>query len=159
MFKTHKTYTVAEATQKLMNYCVYRERCHKEVEKKLDELRMIPEAKAQIINKLLQEDFLNEERFAKSFARGKFRIKKWGKIRILRELKQRDISKYNITSAMEEIDENEYLKTLDETARKKLTLIPDKNPAKRKKKLADHLFYKGYESPLVYEKVHELITS
>lgn len=140
-----------------MNYCVYRERCHKEVEKKLDELRMIPEAKAQIINKLLQEDFLNEERFAKSFARGKFRIKKWGKIRIVRELKQRDISKYNITSAMEEIDENEYLTTFDEVLQKKLESIPGKNPVKIKKKLADHLLYKGYESPLVYEKVNELV--
>lgn len=155
--ETHKTYTVAEAKQKLMNFCVYRERCHKEVEEKLKEFRMIPEARAQIIHTLLQENFLNEERFAQSFARGKFRIKKWGKIRIVRELKAREISKYNIESALKEIEEPIYLQTLEETALKKLNLIHDKNPFKIKKKLADHLLYKGYESHLVYEKINELV--
>ncbi len=120
-------------------------------------MRMIPEAQYQIIHLLLQEDFLNEERFARSFARGKFRIKKWGKIRIVRELKVREISKYNIESALREIEEPLYLKALDEVARKKVALIHDKNILKIKRKLADHLLYKGFESHLVYEKVRELI--
>ena len=155
--KTHKTYTLEEAKQKLMNFCAYRERCHKEVEKKLVEMRMIPEAQYQIIHFLLQEGFLDEERFAKSFARGKFRIKKWGRTRIVRELKMREISKYNIESALKEIEEPDYFQTLDEVARKKLGLIPDKNLWKKRKKLTDHLLYKGFESQLVYEKVRELM--
>lgn len=152
----HKSYTVAEATQKMMNYCVYRDRCHKEVEQKLRELRMIPEAQAVIIHQLLQDNFLNEERFSKSFARGKFRIKKWGRVRIVRELKFRNISKYNINSALKEIDEGDYLKTLDEVARKKQKLLQGEAPIKAKKKLTDHLLYKGFETHLVYEKVFEL---
>src|SRR5690606_31482904 len=114
--QTYKTYTLEEATQRLKRYCVYRERCHKEVESKLKELRMIPEAQAKIIGVLLQEGFLNEERFAKSFARGKFKIKKWGKFRIVRELKNRDISTYNINSALREIDDEEYRQVLTEIA-------------------------------------------
>ncbi|HET8839212.1 MAG TPA: regulatory protein RecX [Flavobacteriaceae bacterium] len=154
--ETHKTYTLEEAKRKMLNFCAYRERCHKEVEKKLVEMRMIPEAQYQIIRFLLQEGFLNEERFAKSFARGKFRIKKWGKTRIIRELKTREISKYNIESALREIEEPVYLRTLDEVAKKKLALISDKNNFKIKRKLADHLLYKGFETHLVYEKVREL---
>lgn len=153
----YQTYTLEEALQKLKHYCAYRERCHKEVEAKLLELRMIPEVSAHIINALLQENFLNEERFARSFARGKFRIKHWGKVRIIRELKARAISKYNIDFALTEIDEITYLKTLDKIARKKLALVHDQNNLKVKKKLTDHLLYKGFESQLVYEKVRELL--
>lgn len=154
--KPYKSHTVAEATQKLMNFCVYRERCHKEVEQKLTELRMIPEAQAVIIHRLLQENFLNEERFAQSFARGKFRIKKWGKVRIVRELKLREISKYNIDTALKEIPEENYLRTLNELAQKKLELLHSDKSFKTRKKITDHLLYKGFETQLVYEKVREL---
>ena len=95
-----KTYTVKEATVKLMQFCAYRERTHKEVEDKLKDMNMIPEAQEQIIMQLMQENFLNEERFAKSFARGKFRIKKWGKRRIVNELKMRGISPRNIQTGL-----------------------------------------------------------
>ncbi len=88
--------TVAEAQQKLEHYCAYQERCHQEVVNKLQELGMIPAAIDAIISSLIQNNYLNEMRFAQSFARGKFRIKKWGKNRILRELKLRNISNYNI---------------------------------------------------------------
>ena len=91
-----KFYSVQEATKKLESYCAYQDRCHKEVESKLRAMGMIPEAKDQIIGHLIKENYLNEERFSKSFARGKFRIKKWGKNRIVNELKQRQITKYNI---------------------------------------------------------------
>lgn len=155
--KPHKSHTVAEATQKLMNYCAYRERCHKEVEAKLKELRMIPEAQALIIYKLLQENFLNEKRFSQSFARGKFRIKKWGKVRIVRELKFREISKYNIESALKEIDEASYLQTLDTLAHKKWGLLHGETQNKARKRLTDHLLYKGFEPHLVYEKVREFL--
>ncbi|MDC1230189.1 RecX family transcriptional regulator, partial [bacterium] len=87
-----KTYTVDEAQKKLENYCAYQERCHKEVRSKLMEMRMIPQVVDTIIVHLITHNFLNEERFAKSFVRGKFRIKKWGKVRLVRELKFRDVS-------------------------------------------------------------------
>ena len=117
---------------------------------------MIPEAIEVIISELIQDNFLNEERFAKSFARGKFRIKKWGRLRIVRELKFRAISKYNIDTALKEIEEVAYLNTLDELARKRANAVKETNPFKRKKKIADYLFYRGWEPHLVYEKINEL---
>ena len=90
-------------------------------------------------------------------ARGKFNIKKWGKKRIVAELKVRDISKYNIQSALNEIDDNQYLKTFEALAKKRLEQIKDKDIQKKKKKLADYLLYRGWESHLVYEKVNELV--
>ena len=111
----------------------------------------------QIMGQLIVDKFLNEERFARSFARGKFNIKKWGKNRIVNELKQREISKYNITAALQEIDSAEYLNTLDTLAQKRLAQLNEPNIQKRKKKLADYLLYRGWESHLVYEKLKELI--
>ena len=152
-----QSYTVAEATKKLENYCAYQERCHADVVNKLKEMRMIPEAIDQIVGHLICENYLNEERFAKSFARGKFNIKKWGKHRIVSELKQRQISKYNIKTALDEIDETRYLDTLHTLAQKRLRQITEKNSQKRKRKLADYLLYRGWESHLVYAKIQELI--
>ncbi|WP_289645138.1 regulatory protein RecX [Maribacter aestuarii] len=149
--------SVEEATKKLESYCAYQDRCQKEVIRKLRDLGMIPLAIDQIVGHLIKENYLNEERFAKSFARGKFKIKKWGKRRIISELKQRDITKYNIATALKEIDEVEYLKTLDSLAKKRLGQISETNLQKRKKKLADYLLYRGWESHLVYGKLQELI--
>jgi len=118
---------------------------------------MIPEAIDQIVVHLIQENYLNEERFAKSFARGKFRIKKWGRVRITNELKQRNITKYNINIALKEVDGNTYLETLDTLANKRLEAIQETNVQKRKRKLADYLLYRGWESHLVYGKIQELI--
>ncbi|AWX44188.1 Regulatory protein RecX [Flagellimonas maritima] len=118
---------------------------------------MIPEAVDQIMTHLIQENYLNEERFAKSFARGKFNIKKWGRNRIINELKFRQISRYNINSALSEINEQDYHTTLDELAKKRLAQISESNILKRRKKLADYLLYRGWESNLVYEKLRELI--
>ena len=157
MPNTHKSYTVKEAESKLKRYCAYRERCHKEVENKLITMNMIPEARDLIIYNLIQENYLNEERFARSFARGKFRIKKWGKRRIVAELKFRDITKKNVEYALEEISEAEYVTTLHQLALKRLKQIKETNPLKRKKKLADYLIYRGWEHHLVYEKIRELI--
>lgn len=140
-----------------MQYCAYRDRSQKEVEDKLVEMRMIPEAREQIIIKLMQEDFLNEERFARSFVRGKFRIKKWGRHKIRQELKLREISSPIIKLAMTEIDDSKYRSTLYALAEKKLNLLKEPNLLKRKKKLIDHLLQKGYEAGLVFEVVGELI--
>lgn len=155
--KNQKSYTVDEATKALEHFCAYQERCHKEVEKKLYDLHMIPEAKEKIIIHLLQHNFLNEERFSKAFARGKFSVKKWGKIKITTELKFRNISSYNIKSALKEIDENDYLNTLHSIAEKKLPSIKETNSYKKKNKLSSFLLSKGFESNLVYQVSNSLI--
>ena len=135
MNKRLNTFTLTEASKKLESYCAYQERCHKDVVTKLREMRMIPEAIDQIVVHLIQENYLNEERFAKSFARGKFRIKKWGRVRITSELKQRNITKYNINIALKEVDDNTYLETLDTLANKRLEAIQETNVQKKKKKI------------------------
>lgn len=152
-----KGHTLTEAKKKLQGYCAYQERCHKEVVDKLRDMGMIPEAIDHIVTDLIVHNYLNEERFAKSFARGRFKIKKWGRIRIVNELKSRDISKYNIQSALKEIEEEDYLSTMDSLAKKRLASLKDTNIQMRRKKLADYLLYRGWESHLVYEKTLELI--
>ena len=82
MYQAHKSYTIEEALAKLQKYCAYQDRCHKEVEQKLKQMRMIPEAIERIIVDLIQDNHLNEERFAKAYVRGKFNIKKWGKVQV-----------------------------------------------------------------------------
>lgn len=158
MFVTmqNKVFTVDEIKRKLEQYCVYQDRCHKEVEQKMREYNLIPEAKEMILLSLLQDNFLNEERFAKSFARGKFRIKHWGKQRIVRELKFRDISSYNIKTALKEIDEQEYLKTIYSITEKRNEAISEPNIYKRKRKLIDFLMRKGYENELIYKTVDKV---
>jgi len=153
----HTNYTVIEATKKLESYCAYQERCHKDVVAKLREMRMIPEAIDQIVVHLIQENYLNEERFSQSFARGKFRIKKWGRNRIVNELKQRNITQYNINIALKEIEDSVYIETFDILAKKRLEAIKETNLQKRKRKLADYLLYRGWESHLVYMKISELL--
>lgn len=154
--KTVKTYTVAEAKLKLENYCAYQERCHQEVRRKLRSMGMIPLAIDDIMVHLIKNNFLNEERFARSYARGKFCIKKWGRIRIERELKARGLSDYTIEAGLDEIDEDEYIDTFESLAEKKYATIKDTNPYKAKAKLANYLLYRGWETDLVYEKINEL---
>ncbi len=119
---------------------------------------MIPEAIDHIIHHLITGNYLNETRFAQAFARGKFRVKKWGRQRITRELKARDISRYNIKLALKEIPDAEYLSTFHELAEKRmLQLKGESNLQKKRKKLADYLFYRGWEPNLVWDKIRELI--
>lgn len=157
MSGTYKTYTVEEATKRMERYCAYQERCHKEIHQKLYEMRMIPEAVDMIIGHLLQHNFLNETRFAQAFARGRFRVKKWGRVRIIRELKLREISRFNIQIALKEIPDSEYYKVFDELAEKRLLqLETETNLQRKRKKLADYLFYRGWESEIVYAKINEI---
>ena len=154
---SNKTYTVEEALLKLRNYCSYQERCHQEVRQKLTGMRMIPEAIDQIVVHLLEHNFLNEERFAKTYVSGKFRIKKWGRRRLTLELKKKGVGKFNINQALNEINETYYIETFNALAENRLPYIKETNKLKKKKKLADYLLYRGWESHLVYEKVNELI--
>jgi len=150
-------YTLTEAQKRIANYCAYQERCHKDVRAKLQDMGLIPMAIDHMITFLIQENYLNEERFAKSFVRGKFNTKKWGKARIIRELRFREISKYNIKSALQEIDDASYTQTLHLLALKRLQHIRETQLQKKRKKLADYLLYRGWESDLVYAKVRELV--
>ena len=151
------TFTVDEAKKKLEHYCAYQERCHQEVRQKLKSMHMIPEATDIIMVHLMDHNFLNEERYAKSFVRGKFRIKKWGRRRLLLELKKKDISKYNVNQAFREIDEAEYIGVFNDLAEKKAESLRETDKNKKKKKLIDYLLYRGWENHLVYDKANELI--
>jgi regulatory protein len=155
--QTKKTYTLQEATHKLEHYCAYQERCHKEVQQKLSSMHMIPEAIDIIIVHLLEHNFLNEERFAKTFVRGKFKFKNWGRRRLTYELKKKDISKVNINQALTEISDAEYIGVFNDLAEKKANSIRETNVLKKKKKFVDYFLYRGWETHLVYEKANELI--
>ncbi|SFZ89861.1 regulatory protein [Flaviramulus basaltis] len=155
--QTKKTYTLQEATKKMEHYCAYQERCHQEVRQKLETMYMIPEAIDVIIVHLLEHNFLNEERFAKTFVSGKFKIKKWGRSRLSYELKKKDVSKVNINQALATIQEEEYIEVFNDLAEKRLHSIKEKDKFKKRKKLIDYLLYRGWESYLVYEKATELI--
>jgi len=154
---SQKVFTVDEIKKKLEYYCAYQDRCHQEVEKKLLEFRLIPEARELILIHLIQNDFLNEGRFAHSFARGKFRIKKWGRKRIVQELKFRNISEYNIKSALKEIDHKEYFSTLHALASSKLDAVKEKNPYLKRQKVYQYLYRRGFESDLIQEVIKALI--
>lgn len=154
--KTKKSYTVQEALQKLSRYCVYQDRCHQEVERKLRDMNMIPEARAHIITELIQHDFLNEERFALNYVRGKFNQKGWGRVRLKQELKKRHISAYLITKALKQINEGEYLQKLSELALKKFKLMGEQDNWKSKTKLKNHLIYKGFEIHLIIDEINTL---
>tara|TARA_B100000900_G_scaffold177662_1_gene150611 strand:+ start:8096 stop:8572 length:477 start_codon:yes stop_codon:yes gene_type:complete len=156
MFNSKKSYTVDEALSKIQKYCSYQDRCHKEVEQKLKEMRVISEASNQIIMALIDGDYLNEERFALAFVRGKFKIKKWGRHRLISELKQRNISKYLIDKALKQISDAAYKDTFESLAHKRAASITGVSALKKKKKLADFLLRRGWESSMVYEKVNQV---
>lgn len=144
-----------EALSKLQRYCAYQDRCHQEVRSKLLELGVYGDDLEEVMAELVIENFLNEERFARSYVRGKFRIKKWGKVKITRELKQRAISKYCIKKGLEEIEETDYLETLTALATKKLDNYGINNFETRQK-TGLYLMRKGYESALVWKILKQL---
>jgi len=145
------------ALSTLQSYCAYQDRCHQDARKRLADLGVFGDRAERIIADLISDNFLNEERFARSFARGKFRMKKWGRVRIERELKQRKISPYCIRKAMTEIEEEEYLKTLrSEIERRDALERKAKHPWLKRRKLADYLVKRGYEASLVWEMLDEL---
>lgn len=145
----------ADALVKLQRYCAYQDRCHQEVRSKLIELGCYGQDLEDVMASLIEEKFLDEERFARSFARGKFRIKQWGRIRIQQELKMRKISDYCIRKAMEEIKEADYLNTLKEVLEKRASQIAEADDFTRKGKLAQYAMLRGFESELVWQVLSE----
>lgn len=144
-----KVYDLQLAKEKIQAYCAYQERCHQEVTKKLKSWGLIPDAVDMLLAELMQHNFLNEERYARSFARGKFRIKKWGRIKIRLELKKREIYAKCIEFAMEEIDGDTYYETLKEVLQKKSNLEKETHPYKRKAKLTRYMASRGFEFDLI----------
>src|SRR3954471_10803164 len=145
-----KYLTKEQALQKLRQYCSYQERSHYEAEQKLWELGVRRAEHDEIISTLIEEDYLNEERFAKAFVGGKFRMKDWGRKKIYYALKEKKVSEYNIKIAMKEIDEEAYGKTLADLAAKKYELLKSEQYLVRKKKTIDYLLQKGFEQELVF---------
>src|SRR6185436_12462299 len=140
-----KQLTKEQALQKLKHYCAYQERCHSEVKEKLFSLGVWKKDHDEIIATLIEENYLNEERFAIAFAGGKFRIKQWGKIRIKAELKKRRVSDYCINKALQQISDQEYLQTMKKLAVKYNASQKDEPALDRKRKTIDHLLQKGFE--------------
>ena len=140
---------------KAQAYCSYQERCINDMYRKLQEWKVKNEVSEKIINHLVDDDFINEERFVRNFAGSKFRIKKWGKNKIIYELKKRGIPDLIIQIGLEEIEDEEYLHALKELLSKKNFSLKEKDPAKRKFKLARYAISKGYRSSLVWDVLNQ----
>ena len=151
-----KFYTPAEALQKIAAFCTYQERNQKEVEAKLREYGLDEDEAGEIIIRLSREKLLDEERYAKSFVRGHYRHKKWGRRRIVQELKQKGISEYCIKSGLKEIDGDEYYQNLVDVLEKKDRLEKEKNPRVRRQKIQVFLMNKGYEQDLIKMALDDL---
>lgn len=148
--------SIQEIRKKLEYYCAYQERCHQEVYQKLFSFSLSTYEKDELMVYLIDNNFINEERFAQSFVRGKHNYKKWGKIRIINELKSRNISSTIIKIALKEINDVLYFETFKELANKHWQSIPESNLMKKRKKFCDYFLRKGWENDLIYEKVKEL---
>jgi regulatory protein len=151
-----KYLTKEQALQKLKQYCSYQERSHYEAEQKLWELGVRRAEHDEIISALIEEDYINEERFAKQYAGGKFRMKDWGRKKIYYALREKKVSEYNIKKAMKEIDEEAYRKTLIGLAEKKYASLKSDQYLVRKKKTIDYLLQKGFEPELISEVLKEI---
>ena len=147
--------TKKEAIQKIKRYCAYQDRCQSETRKKLYVLKLSSNEVENILCSLIEENFIDEERFAKNFVRGKFQQKKWGKIKIKQHLKLKEISDYCIKRGFEEITREEYLKTLNEILQKKSNKLIDDNVFRKKQKLAKYAVGKGFESDLVWDLLRD----
>ncbi|MDF2932696.1 MAG: RecX family transcriptional regulator [Chryseobacterium sp.] len=148
-----KLFTFDEIKQKLVNYCVYQDRCHAEVEQKMREFVLIPEAKEEILLYLMKENYLNEERFTRSYIRGKFNIKQWGKNKIKIHLKQKGITEKLITKSFDEIDDEDYLKIIKKLYENHFSKQKGLQVYQKKSKTIKYLLSRGFE----YENILQVI--
>ncbi|MDG1933887.1 MAG: regulatory protein RecX [Flavobacteriales bacterium] len=149
-------YDIKNLIEQLKSYCAIQERCSNDIVTKMKSWRITNKNQNKILEILIEEDFINDKRYSKSFCRGKFRIKKWGKIKIVNELKRKNINPTTIISSLNEISDMDYSKELDIQFNKKKQSITTLNYYEKKKKIANYLIGKGYESNLVWEKLREL---
>ena len=143
------------ALSKIYRYCAYQERSHREVKEKLFSYGLHSDEVDQILSKLITEGFVNEERFAKAFAGGKFRMKKWGRLKIENELNVLGLSRKCITRGLDEILDEDYIKTLQQLLKKKNNLISEPEVFKKRNKLAQYAIGRGYEPELVWKLIKE----
>lgn len=155
MDKKAIVYTPQQALARIQDWCAYQERCQQEVRDKLYAYGMHSADVEHIIAQLISDNFLNEERFACAYAGGKFRIKKWGRIKIKAGLRAKRVSDYCIRKALEEIDEREYRKTLAKLLAEKDRGLSEKNGLRRKYKLLQYASAKGYEQELIMDILNE----
>ena len=153
MYKKHLT--KEQALQKLKHYCTYQERCHSEVKEKLYNLGVWKKDHDEIISALIEENYLNEERFAIAYAGGKWRVKQWGRVKIKYELKQKKVSEYCIKKALQQISEEEYLAVIKKMADEKYASLKAEQYLVRKKKTMDFLIRKGFEMDLVRKVIEK----
>lgn len=146
-----------EALAKISRFCAYQERSHQEVKNKLYEYGLWSNEVDEILTQLITSGFLNEERFAKAFAGGKFRMKKWGRVKIQHELQAQGLTRNCIQRGLNEIDAADYRKTLKQLLKKKAAEINEVNAFKRRDKIARFAIGKGYEADLVWEYLKDLI--
>jgi regulatory protein len=151
-----KTLTIEQALQKLRHYCGYQERCHSEVREKLYSLGVRKKDHDEIIATLIEEGYLNEERFAIAYAGGKFRMKQWGRVKIAYALRQKQVSDYSIKKALKQIDEKDYRAALTTLAKEKYESLKDEQWLVRKKKVLDYLMQHGYEADLATQAIDQL---
>ena len=146
-----------QALPQIKQFCVYRERCHSEVKEKLYSLGLHKNDVEQLMAQLIEENYLNEERFAKQYAGGKFRMNQWGRVKIKYALRQKQVSDYSIKKGLKEISEADYKKTLQKLAEQKSkSLKNDSNVFSKRKNVQDYLLGKGYEGELVKGLVKEI---
>lgn len=151
--KDNSFYHILEKARK---YCAYQERSHLETRKKLITLGLPLNEVGKALAQLITENFLNEERFARTFARGHFKIKKWGKKKIIFELKKRKINDYCIKKALEEIDSKEYILTLEQIISKKQKEIKNTEDFSYKAKIASYCITRGYEYHEVWDSLQNI---
>ncbi len=147
-FRPTKKATPEQALQLLKVFCGYQERCHEEVKEKLRSLGVWGGDQDTIVSKLIEENYLNEERFARAYAGGKFRVNKWGRNRIKYALKQKRVSEYCIKKGLQEIDQDEYERVLGRLAKEKFATL-NGHKAFRTNKTVTYLMGRGFESDLI----------
>ncbi len=150
----NKTYNIKEAIERIQSYCALQDRCRWEVEKKMKEWGVKENIIENILSDLILEKFIDEQRFAESFCRGKFRIKRWGKIKIKNELRLRKISVSCINKGLEQIDDKEYYSVLKELHKKKKNSLKEENQFVRNIKIVKYLQQKGFENNLILELIN-----
>ena len=153
--KLKKEINPTEALLKMQSWCAYQERCQQEVRNKLYEWNLKSIEIENIIAELISQNFINEERFAIAYAGGKFRIKKWGKNKIIAGLKLRKISEYCIKKAMSELNSVDYMETLRKIIATKERLLNEKNLVKKKHKLLQYAYSRGFEQDLILDVLKE----
>jgi len=153
---TKKKYSPEQAWSKALKWCAYQERSQQDVRDKLYDYGLHEREVEELISRLIQEGFLNEERFAIAFAGGKFRILGWGKVKIKLALKQKRVSDYCIKKALSQIDDKAYIEKLKKVVLKRSKEIKEKDTFKRNYKLAQYALSRGFEQDLVWSIVGEL---